>query len=123
MTLSDLPQKTCVIGLSYFDVSGELLKQSQLCGCVVAADKEQGIDIKLQHTAATDDAAVFTLPPSLDAWFIAPAGHYKNAESGVDMLNPDYLVTWDIHKTRQDKADGEHEWWNWLPRTQAPQVG
>ncbi|NIB40868.1 hypothetical protein HBA55_14800 [Pseudomaricurvus alkylphenolicus] len=125
MTLLDLINKTCLIGLSYFDLDGELLKQSQLCGTVIGADEEQGISVQLQGqpVAEGEKPPVFILPPNLSPWFIAPEGHYKNAESGVDIQNPDYLVTWDIYKTVKDTPEGEHEWWEWVPRTAPPQVG
>lgn len=124
MQLSDLLHKTCLIGLSYFNTDGELLKQSQLAGTVIAVDAEEGISIELKATAAQDDKPpVFHLPSSLSAWFIAPPGHYRNAEQQLDILNPDYLVTWDIHKTKKDTPEGQHEWWEWVPRTAAPHVG
>lgn len=123
MELDSLIGKTCVIGLSYFDLDGSLLKQSQSCGTVTKTDAEMGITLRLQHTDPTAAAAEFILPPNLQAWYKAPAGHYRNAEFGVDMENPDFLVTWDIHRTQQERDEGQHEWWEWIPNTQAPQVG
>jgi hypothetical protein len=35
MQLEDLLLKTCVIGVSYFDVQGELMKQNQYAGQVL----------------------------------------------------------------------------------------
>lgn len=132
MQLSDLLQKTCLIGLSYFDVDGELIKQSQLAGTVTAVDAEEGITIALKTLAEQPGSAGdgkaqkppdFHLPAALTAWFVAPPGHYRNAQQQLDILNPDYLVTWDIHKTKKDTEEGQHEWWEWVPRTVPPQVG
>lgn len=125
MNLDNLINKTCLIGLSYFDLEGELLKQSQLCGTVISSDQEEGISVKLQGKTVPEGEKepVFILPPTLSPWFTAPPGHYKNPESGVDIQNPDYLVTWDIYKTKKDTPEGEHEWWEWVPRTAPPQVG
>lgn len=125
MTLTDVLNKTCVIGLSYFSSNGELLKQSQLCGRVTSTDSDNGISVVLQGADATSNAApaTFILPPNLNCWFSAPPGHYRNPETGVDMENPDYLVTWDVYQTRDDSAEGEHSWWEWVPRTEPPQVG
>lgn len=123
MKLDTLLDKTCVIGLSYFDLDGTLLKQTQCCGRVVKTDTDMGITVQLQHTSATASSADFILPPNLAAWFKAPAGRYRNPEGGVDIENPDYLVTWDIHRTQQERSEGQHEWWEWVPNTQAPQVG
>ena len=125
MELDDLIHKTCLIGLSYFDCNGKQLKQSQLSGQVIAVDPEEGISIELLAKAdseAPDVQTVFKLPATLSAWFVAPPGHYRNSECGVDIENPDFLVTWDIHKTRDDTEEGQHEWWEWVPRTSPPQV-
>jgi hypothetical protein len=90
---------------------------------VSAIDREQGISVQLQHSDPAVAQPVFMLPPNLDAWFKAAPGHYRHAESGMEMLNPDFLVTWNIHRTQSNKAEGQHEWWEWLPNTTAPQVG
>jgi hypothetical protein len=123
MQLEDLLSKTCVIGLSYFDKDGELLKQSQYAGMVTQVDREQGISVQLRHSDASIEKPVFILPPNLAAWFKAPPGHYRHAPSGVDVENPDYLVTWSIYRTQEETADGQHEWWEWVPNTESPQVG
>lgn len=126
MKLTDLHQKTCLIGLSYFNESGAPLKQSQLAGTVVSSNAEDGISIEL-FAAPTTDAqkpekpAVFILPPTLTCWFKAPAGQYP--VQGQKVENPDFLVTWDIHQTQKDSEEGQHEWWDWVPRTVPPQVG
>ena len=122
MTLNDLIHKSCLIGLSYFDTDGSLLKQTQHAGQVVAADGENGITVRLQSTL-TAEQPDFILPPNLDAWYKAPAGHYRHPASGVDIQNPDYLVTWDIHRTQAERSDGQHEWWEWVPNRQPPSVG
>ena len=119
MKLEDLINKTCLIGLSYFDIDGELIKQSQLSGVVVSVDEDEGISVQLEKN---NDKAIFILPPSLKAWFIAPAGHYKNAECNIDIENPNYFVTWDINKTKESTPEGEHEWWGWEPRIMPPTV-
>lgn len=123
MQLDDLLEKTCVIGLSYFDKDGTLLKQTQYAGTVARVDREHGISVQLQHSDANVEQAAFIVPPNLDAWFKAPPGRYRHAASGVDMENPDYLVTWNIYRTREQTAEGQHEWWEWVPNTSAPHVG
>ena len=123
MELEDLIEKTCVIGLSYFDKDGELLKQTQYAGAVDKVDAELGISIQLRHTDAAAEQAAFIVPPNLDAWFKAPPGQYRHAASGVDIENPDYLVTWNIYRTQGETAEGQHEWWEWEPNTVSPQVG
>ncbi|AFU98452.2 hypothetical protein [Simiduia agarivorans] len=122
MTLEELLNKTCLIGLSYFDLNGDALKQTQHAGKVIKVDAEMGITVQL-HSTLTQETPEFILPPNLDAWYKAPAGHYKHAASGVDIENPDFLVTWDIHRTQETRSDGQHEWWEWAPNLQAPSVG
>ncbi len=123
MRLEELIGKTCVIGLSYFDLNGELMKQAQYAGSVVKVDAENGISVRLQHADASVEKAEFILPPNLDGWFNAPPGHYRHAPTGVDIENPDFVVTWDIHRTQENTAEGQHEWWDWVPNTTPPQVG
>ncbi|OOG48260.1 hypothetical protein [Polaromonas sp. A23] len=123
MNLEELIAKTCVIGVSYFDTNGELMKQTQFAGQVLKVDAELGITVQLRHTDTSVQQADFIVPPNLDAWFKAPPGHYKHAPSGVDMENPDYLVTWNVYRTQENKPEGQHEWWEWVPNTERPQVG
>ncbi len=130
MTLEDLLNKTCLIGLSYFDTQKELLKQIQYAGKVVNIDKENGISIKLIATsddevddkiASDKQEKIFVLPPLLSSWFKAPEGTYKNAAGTPLIIDPDFFVTWDIYQT-QDEKKGDHEWWEWVPRTTPPKV-
>ena len=74
MQLEDLLLKTCVVGVSYFDLQGELMKQTQYAGQVVKVDAENGISIALRHSDPAVAAADFIVPPNLAAWFEAPPG-------------------------------------------------
>jgi len=123
MKLDDIINKSCVIGLSYFDGDEQLLKQSMLAGSVTATDEENGITVTLIAKDTTDSPPVFILPSSLAPWFKAPKGTYRDENSNVLIENPVYLVTWDIHRTQENKEEGDHEWWNWVPRTTPPTVG
>lgn len=135
LTLEQTINKTCLIGLSYFDVKENLLKQSMLAGTVTEVDKEMGITVALlalPDEKQASKAANFILPANLACWFIAPKGEFHTSQAGVKISNPDYLVTWDIYQTKAqtseqgiagDGVDGEQQWWKWYPRTQAPQIG
>jgi hypothetical protein len=123
MQLEDLLDKTCVLGVAYFDRQGELMKQVQVAGSVLEVDPEQGITLRLRHAEAGAEQAQFIVPPNLAAWFKAPPGRYRHAETGVDIENPDYLVTWNVHRTQDTTAEGQHEWWEWVPNVEPPQVG
>ena len=126
MTLQELMNKTCLIGLTYLNSQGEVLKQAQHAGTVIKVDPEEGITVNLMPIAGQEAPAEgtpdFHLPPGLEAWFVAPKGHFKNAEFGIDILDPDYFVTWDIVRKKDDTAEGKQEWWEWHPRTTPPSV-
>jgi hypothetical protein len=116
--------ETCLIGLGYINTNVDILKQAQFAGTVITVNKEEGITVKLD---AIEDAEKgkktetpnFHIPASLDAWFIEPKGHYKNAEHHIDIENPDYFVTLDVVKKKDDTEEGQQEW---HPQSQAPRV-
>ena len=98
MKIEDVLNKTCLIGLSYINTNGDLLKQAQYAGTVIKVDAEEGMTVKLMAIDPTKtETPNFHIPPSLEAWFIAPKGHYKNAEHNIDIVDPDYFVTWDAN--------------------------
>ena len=130
MKLPDLIHKTCLVGLSYFDLQGQLLKQTQLAGKVTDVDEEKGISILLlmptpskPNEDSNPESTTFMVPADLSCWFVAPPGEYKDPQQQLLIENPDYFVTWDIHQTQNDKDDGQHQWWDWVPRTTPPTVG
>lgn len=123
--LNDTINKTCLIGLTYFDIDGNQLKQSMLTGTVIEVDKESGITLALATTEKGQEAPKFIIPSNLDCWFVAPKGDFHTSQEGVKVTNPDFLVTWDIYQTKsKDEApEGEQQWWKWYPRTEQPKVG
>jgi len=130
-TIQDTLHKNCLIGLSYFDVKGNKLKQNILAGHVIKVDSSIGITVELStsqsESKGINDKAHFILPTELSCWFTAPKGEYHTSQVGVKIINPDYLVTWDIYQTKNQKEsssqDGEQQWWQWQPRVQKPNVG
>ncbi len=126
MKLQDLINKTCLIGITYLTAEGDTLKQAQYAGTVIEVDEEEGIKVKLMAIEGSgtpeSNTPNFHLPASLEAWFIAPKGHFKNAEHKIDIENPDYFVTWDVVKKKDDAEEGQQEWWEWHPRTTSPSV-
>jgi len=127
--IEDTLQKNCLVGLSYFNVQEKLLKQTILAGKVVSVDEEMGITIALfdKNMTVNSQSANFILPSDLSCWFNAPKGEFHTTQADVKIINPDYLVTWDIYQTKADenssKQDGEQQWWKWLPRTEKPEIG
>ncbi len=129
MKLPDLLKKTCLIGLTYIDTNGDTLKSAQYAGTVIEVDEEEGIKVKLFKVEGFDESKEtpnFHLPPSLDAWYLAPKGHFKDSEHSIDIENPDYFVTWDVVRKKdpnlEEGEEGQQEWWEWHPKTTAPSV-
>ena len=121
--ISDPLKKTVLIVVTNVDTNGDTLKSTQYAGTVIEVDGEEGIKVKLMAIEGlSKEAPNFHLPPSLDAWFIAPKGHFKNAEHKINIENPDYFVTWDVVKKKDDTEEGQQEWWEWHPRTVSPSV-
>ena len=137
--LEDTIGSTCLIGLTYFNIDGEQLKQTLLAGKVTSVDAEMGITLSLmgqeKAKSSSDKSADFILPANLSCWFNAPEGEFHTSQAQVKITNPDFLVTWDIHQTKPQKVksgseahkkeknkDGEHQWWEWVPRTTDPSV-
>ncbi len=128
--IEDTLHKTCLIGLSYFNVQGQPLKQNILAGRVIAVDNEKGLTVALltdeSPLKSSSQNAHFILPNNLSCWFTAPKGEFHTSQTDVKIINPDYLVTWDIHqlKNQPNKAQSnKQQWWQWRPRIQAPNVG
>jgi len=132
-TLEDTLKKRCLIGLTYFDIDGNELKKQLLGGTVVAVDSEMGITLKLLSAEGNSDKAKeanFIIPATLSCWFKAPKGEFHTSHEQVKIVNPDYLVTWDIYQTKShgksqqdDKnQEGQQQWWKWYPRTEDPKV-
>ncbi len=96
-TIEDTLHRTCLIGLSYFNVQGEILKQNILAGRVVKVDSEMGITLELSteysSTKTQQRPAYFILPTGLSCWFNAPKGEFPTSQKGVKITNPDHLVT------------------------------
>lgn len=137
-TPEDTLQKSCLIGLTYFDIDGKELKKQLLAGTVVAVDAEMGITIKLLTADTSSNKlnkdANFVIPATLSCWFKAPKGEFHTSHEQVKIVDPDFLVTWDIYQTMpQSKSQGKNlddkkaqegvqQWWKWYPRTEDPKV-
>ena len=115
--LAALIDKRAMVGISYFDINGDTLQQIMLAGTVVRVTAKDGITLRQQNEEE------FTPPSSMAPWFVAPAGNYKSSD-GESVSNPDYLVTWNVHRCQDtDKPEGEHQWWEWVANTTPPSVG
>lgn len=122
-TLADTLDKTCLLGLTYFDLQGEVIKQSLLGGRVVSIDESQGITIALlKEESDTSKQVEFIIPSNLSCWFKSPVGEFHTSHNDTKIINPDFLVTWDIYQTQSNASEGEQQWWEWVPRNSEPAV-
>lgn len=89
-SFEELLGKGLLVGVTYLDASGALIEHIQRYGRVTAASRKTGIVI------ACDDGSEFTIPPALDAVYVAEAGLYTLKASGQQIAGPDYLATFDV---------------------------
>lgn len=73
------------------DTDGGLVRREQFCGTVL--EVADGVVVVER---GDDEPAV--LPADEDAYDEAPPGTYELAGSGEDVVNPDYVTTWEVHE-------------------------
>lgn len=85
-----------LVGLAYFDVGKEEpFEQQQLFGRVVHADERKGILLSLEGQRTGQQ---FNLPPDTRSFRKAEPGEYRLRTTGEVVVNPDFTVTFSIHK-------------------------
>ena len=77
--------------LTYADQGGQVIRRAAFCGHVSAADRQAGIDLRLD-----DSADPFRLPPDLSTFEWAYPGEYPDDATGELVENPDVRATWRI---------------------------
>ena len=132
MEATELLNKTCLLGISYFDFNGDLMGQVQYAGEIVNIDAKQGISLSLFETSPANheqknqhkgDDNIFVIPSDTSSFFVAPKGIYRNSENELLIENPDFFVVWDVYRMQDKKIEqGIHEWWDWRPQTMPPKV-
>jgi hypothetical protein len=84
----DLLGKKVLVGLTYLDAAGGIIKQVQFSGVVRA--------INSRIEVLEDDGNVSLLPPDPTAFYPAEPGEYRLKKSSKIVKDPDYLCTYDI---------------------------
>jgi hypothetical protein len=79
-----------LVGLTYLDVSDNVIERRQLHGRVLRASKLEGIVIQL------DSGEEFALPADLDAIRPADPGQYRLRGTGEVVTDPDFLATFTV---------------------------
>jgi len=117
--LRNILDKVVVVGLAYFDTNNQVLQQRQVSGTVVRVTPNDGITLRFR-----DGRSEFNLPSDTSCWFKAPKGSYSVEGDSEKVVNPEFLVTWNVCRVQDmSKKEGEHEWWEWRPNTVSPSVG
>jgi len=81
--------KTILIGVTYLDHKGNVIRQQQWFGRIKTWSKEKGIEVDL------DDSDEFCcIPPSAGSIQKAKPGIYTLRSTGKRIENPDYVTTW-----------------------------
>lgn len=91
-----LPGKMLLVGLSYFEAGAEApCDQQQVFGRVVHADARKGILLSLEGQRAGE---TFNLPPDTRSFQAATPGEYRLRATGELVNDPDFTVSFAIHK-------------------------
>lgn len=91
--------KTVLIGLTYRTRDGSVDRQEQLYGTVRSIDAQAGIEVELAGTRLGDK---YWLPPQTSNFHRASPGTYRLKATGEDVVNPDYVSTWEIGSPTED---------------------
>ena len=91
---SALLGKTVLVGVTYYDQSGTVLRRRQFCGEVVGLSPRSGVTLLNRRLGVE-----FVVPPVPDNFVVADPGIYTLKESAEVVTNPDYVCTWDVVET------------------------
>ena len=94
IVFTDLIEKTILIGLTYYTADDEFIEQKQYWGTVIESN-ENRILVKL------NDGKILGLPPDLSSTKIAPPGEYRLRSTGEVVVDPNYLMTWNINRPKE----------------------
>lgn len=92
---SDLVGKLLLIGITFTDAEGKPENHEQSFGRVTRVDQQSGIALRLEGSREGD---VFNLPPDTRSFRPAARGAYRLRASGEVVTDPDYTVTFLVHR-------------------------
>jgi len=96
ITLKNLLGKIMLVGITYYSHDDQLIERQQYWGKVISSD-EDGVVI-LQQNGET-----LTLPSDLSSTQKAKKGVYHLHSTGEDVVNPDFLATWNVKLPPDDE--------------------
>jgi hypothetical protein len=78
-----------LVGITVRDGQGRILRQEQFCGRVLSVDDGAVVVDRGELRPAV-------LPADPEAYDRAPAGTYTLSGTGDQVIDPDYVTTWDV---------------------------
>ena len=89
ITFEELVGKILLVGMTYYTKDEQPIEQKQFYGIVIQADESI---IRFTQKDGTE----FSLPPDLSSAKRARPGEYRLRSTGEIVVNPDFLVTWNV---------------------------
>jgi hypothetical protein len=86
--------KRLLVGISYYDSKDKLTEQIQFHGIITGVNKKV---ITIKRADTKED---FTLPYKVQP---APKGEYRFKSTGEIVINPDFLVKWEVRNPKSNK--------------------
>jgi hypothetical protein len=94
-----LQGKVFLVGLTFIDMKGELIEQYQTHGIVSELTDDGLIRIK------RNDNSIFQMPYDKDTINRADKGEYKLRATKEVVIDPDFLMTWEISTNGNDDLE------------------
>lgn len=82
--------KYILIGITYLDSRGTVLRQQQLHGIIRSASRS-GVVVELK---GSHEGETWTMPPDLRGIRTAKPGRYRLRDSNETVVDPELMVTW-----------------------------
>lgn len=83
--------KLVMVGVTRYGNDGRLEDRQQYAGTVLRINIDEGVVL-----SDDVDGHERYLPPLLEQYLAAEPGAYRMQSSGTTVVDPDYLVTWDL---------------------------
>jgi len=84
--------KVVLVGVTRYGGDGHVQDLQQYAGRVLRISFDEGVVL-----ADDVDGHERYLPPMLDNYMAAEPGEYRMLSTGATVVDPDYVVTWDLH--------------------------
>jgi hypothetical protein len=91
--------KVFLIGLSFLDKDDQIIEKYQTHG-IVEKLTDNGIFVFKRS-----DGSIFKMPYHKDSISYADAGEYRAKDTGDIVLNPDYIMVWDIVENNKTEIE------------------